>query len=556
MGVPMSGVHETAEVLLRRVRPVEIGEDILFAVRGSRPHVGGSPHLLVTDRRVLGLTRLRGVEFKARPTQLIVAAYSDASEGKSWLTLLGPSGRSWTIGAVAAGELQRFRELIAPWLDDSGVLATGGGTSSGRTAQVFGGDRGLVRTRPPFDYPFVEFGLSQDTKGLLDLSGQIPAEERFRAVYPLRGSATPAVVVTDSRIGTGSPRLTMWAIDAFDEVDLRQPDGNKPSAMVVATTRDDLIDWEDEESFGPFELEHARQIVQLLRSPVPGPRSSGRGTGGDGSRPESKGSVIPVILDLIDEETGDYPSLMLRRYGLDREPGHRGRNEPTFLRILEDLLEWHVDDGAEVVAGDVIATFAFSVDVVAGETGILHIYGRSDDDPGQEWWNDRYWDRLDRPLDDTFELEIASISADPTVKPRREATSRPEVPRPGAIAIRSPEDAERAAAAWMRYWGWPDAEVTPPGADAGKDVDAGAAVAQVKAHMVPIGRPEIQNLFGVAAAEQKSALFFSLTGYTAQAAEWSEMAGVALFTFDLQGMPEPANDRAARIAHRRRGSGS
>jgi hypothetical protein len=96
----------------------------------------------------------------------------------------------------------------------------------------------------------------------------------------------------------------------------------------------------------------------------------------------------------------------------------------------------------------------------------------------------------------------------------------------------------------MRYWGWEDATATPQGADEGIDVMATHAVAQVKAHMTPVGRPDIQNLFGISSAEQKAGLFFSLSGYTSEATAWAEKAGVGLFRFDLQGEPQPENEHA------------
>lgn len=119
-----------------------------------------------------------------------------------------------------------------------------------------------------------------------------------------------------------------------------------------------------------------------------------------------------------------------------------------------------------------------------------------------------------------------------------------DAPVPEPRLIRKPRDAELVALEWMRFWGFDDAEATPVGADEGIDVVSETAVAQVKAHMVPIGRPDLQNLAGVAAVEGKTALFFALTGYTTQAIQWADRAKMALFTFDLQGVPEPVNNIA------------
>lgn len=120
-------------------------------------------------------------------------------------------------------------------------------------------------------------------------------------------------------------------------------------------------------------------------------------------------------------------------------------------------------------------------------------------------------------------------------------------PKPEGRLIRSPRDAELAAEEWMRYFGFGDAEVTPVGADEGIDVDSTRAVAQVKAYMVPVGRPDVQNLAGVAAAEGKIGIFFALNGYTPQAIQWADKANIALFSFDLQGEPEAVNKAAHKL---------
>ena len=111
--------------------------------------------------------------------------------------------------------------------------------------------------------------------------------------------------------------------------------------------------------------------------------------------------------------------------------------------------------------------------------------------------------------------------------------------------IRIPQDAEDAACEWMRYWGFADARLTPDGADGGLDVIASDAVAQVKDQATPVGRPVIQQLVG--AAEGRRAIFFARQGYTSEAEEWATRNMVALFRFDLQGLPETVNEPARRL---------
>ena len=119
-------------------------------------------------------------------------------------------------------------------------------------------------------------------------------------------------------------------------------------------------------------------------------------------------------------------------------------------------------------------------------------------------------------------------------------------PEPDAMPIRNPHDAEIAAAKWMRWMGFLDAEPMPIGPDGGIDVDSKLAVGQVKARLTPTSRPEVQQHYGVAQAEGKEPLFFALDRYTVEAFEFANQVGMALFSFDLEGRPSAVNE-AARI---------
>ncbi|MEU6553602.1 restriction endonuclease [Streptomyces sp. NPDC046915] len=119
--------------------------------------------------------------------------------------------------------------------------------------------------------------------------------------------------------------------------------------------------------------------------------------------------------------------------------------------------------------------------------------------------------------------------------------------RPVQRLIRDARDAELAAVDWMRYLGFTDAVATPVGADEGIDVLAEHAVAQVKKEGSPTSRPTVQQLHGVAAAKQRSALFFSMAGYTPPAIAWASQQGIALFQYDLQGTPQPVNPPALHL---------
>jgi len=117
----------------------------------------------------------------------------------------------------------------------------------------------------------------------------------------------------------------------------------------------------------------------------------------------------------------------------------------------------------------------------------------------------------------------------------------------GARTIRSPDDAEQVAAEWMRHLGFHDARCAGAGTDGGVDVRSGEAVAQVKAQLTPVGRPELQALYGVARSEGRRPLFFSLMSYTAAALAWADEVGMALFRFDHAGAVEAVNAAAEEL---------
>ena len=126
-------------------------------------------------------------------------------------------------------------------------------------------------------------------------------------------------------------------------------------------------------------------------------------------------------------------------------------------------------------------------------------------------------------------------------------TRDPSRERPTRRNFRNPREAEELAAEWLRYFGFDDATLTQEGSDGGVDIEGGKFVAQVKAEMKPSGRARVQQLYGIAQLERKRAVFFSLCGYSPHATEWANRAGVALFSFNHAGEPEPANDAASKI---------
>ena len=101
---------------------------------------------------------------------------------------------------------------------------------------------------------------------------------------------------------------------------------------------------------------------------------------------------------------------------------------------------------------------------------------------------------------------------------------------PAAVARMNARQAEHLACAWMHYLGADDAIVTPERRDGGVDVRSRHFLAQVK-HLrgETVGVAAIRQLHGVAAAENRRAVFFSSTGYTPDAVAFARDTGIALF---------------------------
>ncbi|PPJ07093.1 restriction endonuclease, partial [Nocardia cyriacigeorgica] len=104
------------------------------------------------------------------------------------------------------------------------------------------------------------------------------------------------------------------------------------------------------------------------------------------------------------------------------------------------------------------------------------------------------------------------------------------------LYIASFEAAEHMAAVQMRALGFQDARVTNRGPDGGIDVIAAGAVAQVKWHSNPVGRPDVQRLYGARGTRHKlGMLFFAAIGYTANAIAYADEVGIALFVMRFDG---------------------
>lgn len=126
-----------------------------------------------------------------------------------------------------------------------------------------------------------------------------------------------------------------------------------------------------------------------------------------------------------------------------------------------------------------------------------------------------------------------------------------DVSEPASRQIDSWRAAEENAASWMRYWGYVDAVTTGPGSDAGIDVRAAKAIAQVKWEASQAGRPTLQRLVGARGADHDvELLFFSGAGFARPAVAYGDTMNIALFKYELNGKVSPVNQAARDVVSR------
>lgn len=140
-------------------------------------------------------------------------------------------------------------------------------------------------------------------------------------------------------------------------------------------------------------------------------------------------------------------------------------------------------------------------------------------------------DSIPRPLLEEFLNGVAVAPKSAAPSPVATATSP---------AVGSWQQAEEFAAWHMRSLGFDDARTTNAGRDAGVDVRARDAVAQVKYQTSAIGRPAVQQLRG-AAHEIPWALFYAQSGYSDLAVVYADQSRVALFEYSDDGRVRAAN---------------
>lgn len=105
------------------------------------------------------------------------------------------------------------------------------------------------------------------------------------------------------------------------------------------------------------------------------------------------------------------------------------------------------------------------------------------------------------------------------------------------------KSAEEIAEQHLKYIGFANVRLSPPGNDHGVDVIGRDVAAQVKMTALPVGRPVLQQLIGATVVYTDRACY-STSGYTKDALLYAELHSVALFSIEASGEITPRNQLA------------
>jgi hypothetical protein len=98
-------------------------------------------------------------------------------------------------------------------------------------------------------------------------------------------------------------------------------------------------------------------------------------------------------------------------------------------------------------------------------------------------------------------------------------------------ADRDFQEVAKIVLAFLHDHGYDDAVLMPDAGHGLFDVDSSKGIAEITVGSPP-KRPDVQRLDGVARAEEKPAMYFSIRGFTTSAIEWADNISIALFAFD------------------------
>ncbi|MFE7512535.1 hypothetical protein ACFU8I_15170 [Streptomyces sp. NPDC057540] len=116
------------------------------------------------------------------------------------------------------------------------------------------------------------------------------------------------------------------------------------------------------------------------------------------------------------------------------------------------------------------------------------------------------------------------------------------------VTIRTSRDAVAAAAGYLRWLGFRDVVQPEERPTSGVDLRAPGLVAQVDPSTRPTGLRAVECLWLNGLTSATVSVFFSLAGYTPEAASRAAEIGIPLFALDLTGTPQPVNDAAEALA--------
>lgn len=145
-----------------------------------------------------------------------------------------------------------------------------------------------------------------------------------------------------------------------------------------------------------------------------------------------------------------------------------------------------------------------------------------------------------------FTRPVATVpAAQMAERPRADLAWTPQGPKPSAMASCTDRQAEFLVRDWMQFLGESGCQVSQATRDGGADVVSNCFVAEVKHHAAPVSPALVRQIYGVATAEGKTALFFSLSGYSSASIEFGRQVKMALFVYDFaQGTLDPKTPAA------------
>ncbi|MER5179418.1 hypothetical protein ABT009_13795 [Streptomyces sp. NPDC002896] len=128
--------------------------------------------------------------------------------------------------------------------------------------------------------------------------------------------------------------------------------------------------------------------------------------------------------------------------------------------------------------------------------------------------------------------------------PRTAASPRPAF---HPVTIRTARDAVTAVALYLRWLGYRDIRSAEHRTSSGIGLVATGLVAQVEPSLRPATLRDVECLWLTGTAESALSVYFSLSGYAADARVRADELGVPLFVVDLTGTPQPVNSRADEL---------